>query len=99
METRFSVTFEARVDWDEDAKVFVASAPSLNMITQAKTEERAVEAIGDAVTLCIRIAFAKGLLAETLSAWGVRPIPMSRFVRPPTSPSSHTVSVPVLAAV
>ncbi len=99
METRFTITFETLVDWDEDAKAFVAAAPSLNMITQASTEERALEAIRDAVALHVRIAFEKGLLAETLQAWGVRPIPVSTTVRPPAKPSSHTVSVPVLAAI
>ena len=99
METQFTITFETHIQWDEDAKAFVAESPSLNMITQASTEERALEAIRDAVALHIRIAFQKGLLAETFQAWGVRPIPVSTNARLPATPSSYRVSVPVLTAV
>lgn len=98
MEALFSVTFEIEVSLDKNAKAFVASAPSLDIITQARTKERAIEAVRDAVALHVRIAIKKGILSETLQSWGVRPLPKSAIRRPPAiRPPARRVSVPVLA--
>jgi predicted RNase H-like HicB family nuclease len=45
--------------WDEQAKVFVACYPELNIYSQAKSKEDAMEAILDAVLSYLLVMYRK----------------------------------------
>ena len=77
MALRSIITFNAQlcagIKWDEQARVFVTWAPSLQVLSQGKSETEAKRALTDAVSLLLTTAYDIDILETVLKGAGLQP--------------------------
>lgn len=66
----FTINVTCQIRRDDDAGVFVSHCPRLNIYSQGETEEEALEAIKEAVTLHVTTAFDFNRLDKVLRKAG-----------------------------
>jgi predicted RNase H-like HicB family nuclease len=66
----FTINVNCQIRHDDDAGVFVSHCPTLNVYSQGETEEEALEAIKEAVSLHVTTAFDFARLDKVLRKAG-----------------------------
>ena len=75
----FTINMNCQIHRDDDAGVFVSHCPTLNVYSQGESEEEALEAIKEAVTLHVTTAFDFNRLDKVLHKAG-----FEKFMLDPT---------------
>lgn len=65
-----TINFAAAYRYDDAAKVYVSYCPTLKMYSQGHTRERALSALGSAVSLFLKACFDRGIWDSTLRELG-----------------------------
>ena len=77
MALRSIITFNtqlcAGIKWDEQARVYVTWAPSLQVLSQGKSKTEAKRALTDAVGLLLTTAYDMDILETVLKGAGLQP--------------------------
>jgi predicted RNase H-like HicB family nuclease len=83
----FTINMNCQIHRDEDAGVFVSHCPTLNVYSQGESEEEALEAIKEAVTLHVTTAFDFNRLDKVLRKAGFERFTLDQAVDAAASPA------------
>lgn len=70
LEIEFDIKLRAAMRYDEAAEVWVSWCPALDIYSQGTTEQRAQEAIKDALAMYVRYCYERKILGTILAKRG-----------------------------
>lgn len=73
MELEISFNLAAGTRFDEEAGVYVAWCPALNVRSQGETEKEAHDSLSDALFLFLKHCYSRNILDDMLNARGFEP--------------------------